>query len=103
VQVRLVLDQLKNAKLVPNSAVQIGQNGPYVFVVKKDSTLELRQVKTGQKQADEMTAITQGVQTGETVVTRGQLQLAPGTKVVVQEDEKTPPKQTGEDDAGSVP
>jgi multidrug efflux system membrane fusion protein len=103
VQVRLVLDQLKNAKLVPNSAVQIGQNGPYIFVVKKDSTLELRQVKTGQKQADEMTAITQGVQTGETVVTRGQLQLAPGTKVVVQEDEKTPPKQTGEDDAGSVP
>jgi len=103
VQVRLVLDQLKNAKLVPNSAVQIGQNGPYVFVVKKDSTLDLRQVKTGQKQADELTSITQGVQPGETVVTRGQLQLAPGTKVVVQQDENAPSDQSTGDDAGSTP
>ena len=44
VRVRLILDTLKNAKLVPKGAVQIGQNGPYIFVVKKDSTLDLRQV-----------------------------------------------------------
>ena len=50
VHVRLILDTLKNARLVPNGAVQIGQNGPYIFVVKKDSTLDLRQVKPGQKQ-----------------------------------------------------
>ena len=50
VHVRLILDTLKNAKLVPSGAVQIGQNGPYVFVVKKDSTLDLRQVKPGQQQ-----------------------------------------------------
>ena len=91
VHVRLILDLIKKARLVPNSAVQIGQNGPYVFVVKKDSTLDLRQVKQGQKQANDLTVIKEGLQPGETVVTRGQLQLAPGTKVVVQETEKTPP------------
>ena len=90
VHVRLILDIIKDAKLVPNGAVQIGQNGPYIFVVKKDSTLDLRQVTPGQKQGD-LTVIQKGVQAGETVVTRGQLQLAPGTKVVVQETETTPP------------
>jgi multidrug efflux system membrane fusion protein len=80
VKVRLVLDLLKDAKLVPSSAVQIGQNGPYVFVVRPDSTLELRQVKPGQPQGD-LTVITDGVQKGEMVVTSGQLQLSPGMKV----------------------
>ena len=80
VKVRLVLDVLKDAKLVPSSAVQIGQNGPYVFVVKADSTLDLRQVKPGQPQGD-LTVITDGVQKGEVVVTSGQLQLSPGMKV----------------------
>ena len=80
VKVRLILDLLKDAKLVPSSAVQIGQNGPYLFVVKADSSLELRQVKPGQPQGD-LTVITDGVQTGEMVVTSGQLQLSPGMKV----------------------
>src|SRR5256885_3493192 len=90
VHVRLILETLKNAMLVPSSAVQIGQNGPYVFVVKSDSTLDLRQVKPGQKQEGEMTVITQGVKPSETVVTRGQLQLAPGMKVAAQEDKTSP-------------
>lgn len=80
VKVQLILDILKEAKLVPGSAVQIGQNGPYVFIVKSDSTLELRQVKPGQSQGD-LTVITDGVQAGETVITSGQLQLSPGMKV----------------------
>jgi len=80
VKVRLVLDVLKDARLVPSTAVQIGQNGPYVFIVKSDSTLELRQVKPGQPQGD-LTVITDGVQAGEMVVTSGQLQLSPGMKV----------------------
>src|SRR4051794_40289553 len=80
VKVRLIMDVLKDAKLVPSTAVQIGQNGPYVFVVKSDSTLELRQVKPGQAQGD-LTVISDGVQPGEMVVTSGQLQLSPGMKV----------------------
>jgi multidrug efflux system membrane fusion protein len=87
VRVRLILDILKEAKLVPSGAVQIGQNGPYVFVVKSDSTLDLRPVKPGQRQGD-LTVITDGLNPGETVVISGQLQLAPGTKVVAQPIEK---------------
>jgi multidrug efflux system membrane fusion protein len=89
VKVRLVLDVIKKAKLVPGSAVQIGQNGPYVFIVKPDSTLELRAVKPGQRQGD-LTVITDGVNVDETVVVSGQLQLAPGTKVVAREVEQGP-------------
>jgi multidrug efflux system membrane fusion protein len=79
-RVRLVLDLLKDATLVPSSAVQIGQNGPFVFVLKQDSTLELRKVKPGQAQGD-LTVISEGLQPGEMVVTSGQLQLSPGMKV----------------------
>jgi membrane fusion protein, multidrug efflux system len=89
VHVRLVLDVLKEAKLVPSGAVQIGQNGPYVFVVKSDSTLDLRPVKSGQRQGD-LTVITDGLKVGETVVTSGQLQLAPGAKVAPQQTNAPP-------------
>ena len=84
VRVRLVLDILQGAKLVPSQAVQIGQNGPYVFVVKPDSTIDLRPVKPGQRQGD-LTVVNEGVQPGENVVVTGQLQLAPGAKVVAKE------------------
>ena len=84
VKVRLILDNLKDSTLVPAGAVQIGQNGPYVFVVKPDSTLELRQVKSGQNHGD-LTVISEGVKAGETVVVSGQLQLAPGMKVNAQD------------------
>ena len=87
VHVRLILDVLKNSKLVPSGAVQIGQNGPYIFVVKPDSTLDLRQVKPGQRQGD-LTVITDGVDAGETVVVSGQLQLAPGAKIAPREVEQ---------------
>jgi multidrug efflux system membrane fusion protein len=80
VRVRLILDLIRQARLVPRGAVQIGQNGPYVFVVKPDSTLDLRAVKPGQPQG-EMIVIADGVSPGETVVVAGQLQLAPGAKV----------------------
>jgi multidrug efflux system membrane fusion protein len=86
VRVRLILETLKDSKLVPSSAVQIGQNGPYVFVVKDDSTLDLRQVRPGQRHGD-LTVVTEGVKSGERVVVSGQLQLAPGAKVLVQEIE----------------
>ena len=94
VKVRLVLDIIKDAKLVPGSAVQIGQNGPYIFVVKPDSTLELRQVKPGQPQGD-LVVINDGVEKGEVVVTSGQLQLAPKMKVN--------PRESGSDGSDEKP
>ena len=81
VRVKLVLDVLKDARLVPSGAVQIGQKGPFVFVVKPDATVDLRPVQPGQRQEGDLTVIRDGLQPGETVVVTGQLQLAPGTKV----------------------
>jgi multidrug efflux system membrane fusion protein len=66
--------------VVPNSAVQTGQHGSQVFVVKLDHTVELRPVETGHS-ANGLTVIRSGVKAGETVVTDGQLRLVPGAKV----------------------
>jgi multidrug efflux system membrane fusion protein len=84
VRVRFILDQLKAAKLVPSNAVQISQQGPFVFVVKQDNTIEERQVKPGQPQDGNLTVIEDGLQPGETVVVTGQLALAPGVTVTPQ-------------------
>jgi multidrug efflux system membrane fusion protein len=80
VRVVLRLYTQKNANVVPNQAVQTGQEGPYVFVVKQDQTVESRPVVTGARINEEM-VIDKGLELGETVVTDGQLRLAPGMKV----------------------
>ena len=89
VRVRLILDTLKDACLVPNQAVQISQRGPFVFIVKADNTLEQRPVKPGQRQG-ELTVISEGLKPGETVVTSGQLALAPGMGINPQPDPAVP-------------
>src|SRR5438067_955770 len=81
VRVRFILDTIKDARLVPSQAVQISQSGPFVFVMKPDSTVDLRPVKPGQRQDGDLVVVESGVEPGETVVVTGQLALAPGTKV----------------------
>ena len=81
VRVRFILDKLKDAALVPSQAVQISQSGPFVFVLKPDNTVDLRQVKPGQRQEGDTIVIQSGLKAEETVVVTGQLALAPGTKV----------------------
>jgi multidrug efflux system membrane fusion protein len=66
--------------VVPSPAVQNGQAGTQVFVVKPDQTVELRNVKVDRVEGD-LTVIASGLKEGEMVVTDGQLRLAPGTKV----------------------
>jgi multidrug efflux pump subunit AcrA (membrane-fusion protein) len=56
--------------------------GPFVYVVKDDSTAELRLVKLGQRQGD-LVVVEQGLQPGERVVLNGQLGVIPGSKVKV--------------------
>ena len=80
VQLALQLGELTNAVVAPSQAVQNGQNGQFLFVVKADKTVEMRPVKTSVTVNGE-TAIIAGLQAGETVVTDGQLRLAPGTAV----------------------
>jgi membrane fusion protein, multidrug efflux system len=81
VRVRFILDLLKDATLVPSQAVQISQNGQFVFVVKPDNTVDLRPVKPGQRQDGDLIVIESGLKADETVVVTGQLALAPGAKV----------------------
>lgn len=81
VRVRFILDKISDAKLVPSQAVQISQNGPFVFVVKPDNTVDLRPVKPGQRQDGDLTVIESGLKSDETVVVTGQLALAPGSHV----------------------
>src|SRR5690242_6809441 len=87
VRVTLRLTTQQNAVTVPNEAVQAGQNGQFVYVVKPDRTVDARAVTTGQR-VDQDLVIQSGVAAGETVVTEGQLRLAPNNpniKVVVRD------------------
>ncbi|HMC72266.1 MAG TPA: efflux RND transporter periplasmic adaptor subunit, partial [Mycobacteriales bacterium] len=81
--VTLTLTTEPNALVVPARAVQTGQNGTYVFVVKADSTVESRPVEVARRLASEM-VIGKGLKPGERVVTDGQLRLVPGAKVDVK-------------------
>jgi membrane fusion protein, multidrug efflux system len=95
VRVRFILEMLKDAILVPSQAVQISQNGPFVFVVKPDNTIDLRPVKPGQHQDGDLTVITSGLHANETVVVTGQLALAPGMKVDPKPYNGNDPQVTG--------
>ncbi len=88
VDVTLTLTTRPKAVVVPSAAVESGQQGPFVFVVKPDMTAELRSVQVGDTIGNE-TVVEKGLQPGETVVTDGQLRLLPGAKVEIKNLEKT--------------
>jgi len=88
VQVQLTLSELTNVIVVPSQAVQTGQNSQFVYVVKKDGskpdeTVEERPVVSGINYQGQ-TVIQSGLRAGETVVTDGQLRLAPGVTVSIK-------------------
>jgi multidrug efflux system membrane fusion protein len=83
VDVALELSIQKNAIVVPTKAVQIGQQGEYVYVVRTDDTAESRLVKTGGTYQN-LTLVSDGLKPGERVIVDGQLRVAPNAKVVVQ-------------------
>jgi multidrug efflux system membrane fusion protein len=74
-----------NAVVAPPGAVQDGQSGSYVYVVKSDSTVESRPVTVDRLIADG-TVVARGLQAGERVVTDGQLRLRPGSRVEILGD-----------------
>jgi multidrug efflux system membrane fusion protein len=80
VRVILRLSTQANALVVPNQAVQTGQNGQFVYVVKADQTVESRAVVTGAR-VDQDLVVNKGLEAGEMIVLEGQLRLAPGMKV----------------------
>jgi membrane fusion protein, multidrug efflux system len=83
VDVTLVLDTDVHAVTVPAVAVQQGQEGLFVFVVKADLTVEKRTVEI-KRSLDGTSVIGSGLKSGERVVTDGQLKLVPGSKVEIK-------------------
>jgi multidrug efflux system membrane fusion protein len=83
VDVVLGLSSQPNALLAPSEAVQTGQRGTYVYVVKSDMTVESRPIAVG-RTVEGYVVVEKGLAAGDTVVTDGQLRLSPGAKVKVK-------------------
>lgn len=81
--VAVTLKNDPDAVVVPTAAVQAGQQGNYVFVVKADKTVEIRTIALERQTADN-SVVKQGLTPGEIVVTDGQLRLVPGSRVSVK-------------------
>ena len=84
VNVTLTLNQIPHAVVIPSQAVQSGQQGPFVFVVGGDMKVKPRQVVTGAAINDSEVIVQSGLSAGETVVTDGQLRLAPDATVKIK-------------------
>jgi multidrug efflux system membrane fusion protein len=97
VNVVVNLATIPQAVVVPSTAVQAGQQGQFVFVVKADNTVEVRPVKTGASHGA-LVVIEQGVRPGEKVVIEGQLRLRSGTRVVPRMS-GAPPGRAGQNAA----
>jgi len=82
VNVRLVLATRQDAILVPAKAEQIGQNGPYVYVVTADDTAVLRPITPGQRQGEDL-VVEEGLEAGDRVIVSGHMSVMPNSKVTV--------------------
>lgn len=85
VRVRLLLEVKNQAIVVPLSAIQYGQQGTFVYVVKPDQTVALQVVETGVTQENRI-VVSQGLAPNDIVVIDGQINLRPGSKVTIQND-----------------
>jgi len=93
VNVTLTLRTLKDAVVVPTQAIQLSQQGQYVYVVKSDLTVESRPIVTGVGSGSDV-VITKGVAARERVVTSGHLRLVPGAKVEVKAEKENETKKS---------
>ncbi len=93
VNVRLLLETRHGVTLVPTAAIQRGAQGTFVFLIRPDNTVTVRQVKVGPSEKDE-TAIDEGLVPGDNVVVEGTERLREGSKIEL--------KDTG-NKAGSAP
>ena len=82
VNIRLLIDTLKQVVVIPTGAVQRGPNGTFVYVVKDDNTASMRPI-TVQKQDETQTVVKSGLEPSERVVTTGFVRLTDGSKVSI--------------------
>jgi multidrug efflux system membrane fusion protein len=87
VNVKLLVDMLEDATVVPTAAVQRGPNGTFVYVANDDNTVSVRPVNVSQ-QDDVRAVLVDSVDTGERVVTTGFAQLNDGTRIAIGTQEK---------------
>ena len=101
VDVAVTLTVENDALVVPLAAVESGQDGRHVFVVKPDATVEQRTVRVA-REAGAEAVIAAGLQPGDRVVVEGQLRLSPGARVVDRTPKAAPaPAAVSEDDTPS--
>ena len=89
VNIRLLIDTLKQVVVIPTGAVQRGPSGSFVYVVKDDNTTAVRPIKV-QKQDETQTVVASGLEPPERVVTTGFARLNDGAKVTVGSADGTP-------------
>lgn len=99
VNARMLIDTLRGATVMPNAAVQRGNQGTYVYVVKPDNTVTVRPVKLGPAQG-EVVAVESGITPGEQVVTDGADRLREGARVEVADRTPRPDKGKGKGRGG---
>jgi multidrug efflux system membrane fusion protein len=105
INVALTLSTQSDAVVVPAEAIQVGPEGQHVFVVKPDSSVEVRPVVVARTDEGEA-VIAQGLQAGEQIVREGQFLLSAGAKVEIkdtnQETKATETKERKRDRAGKT-
>ncbi len=89
VNARLLVDVKRNTVLVPNAAIQRSPSSAFVYIVKPDSTVEVRDIVVGPTEGD-TTSIDQGVNPGEVAVIDGVDKLQPGVKVTTRQAGQAP-------------
>jgi multidrug efflux system membrane fusion protein len=99
VNVRLLIETLNHIVVVPTAAIQRGPTGTFVYVVRADDTVTVRQVKVKQ-QNDQEAAVEEGLNTGEIVVTSGFGRLREGEHVIVERPDITGPVEEGKGGKG---
>lgn len=80
VRVQLYFGKKENAMLIPMRAVRTNQEGPYIFAVKEDNTVEIRAIKLGPEEKGQV-VVEEGLEGANKVVVEGQLRLFPGSKI----------------------
>jgi multidrug efflux system membrane fusion protein len=95
VNIRLLLDVMHNATIIPTSALERGSAGLFVYIVQPDHSVQVRDIKTGPTEGEKV-AVTDGLKVGESVVTSGADRLRDGSKVELPGEEPPPPAKASD-------
>ena len=102
VNARLLIDTLKDTTVIPSAAVQRGQPGTFVYLIKSDDTVTVRKIKLG-PQDGERIAVRDGLAVGDRVVVDGADKLREGSKIVLRQESPTPTDATGDSQPSPPP